>query len=190
MTTSIDPNAVDPVTSRYTEALYSLAEKQGVLDGVAQDVERLGAELALPKVRTFLCNPRLAGAARLAKLEPVMADLQPLTQKFVRLLFEKNREQVLLGLAGSFRLRRLEAAGIVEGTVESARPLDGEAIDRLAVSLGAHLAKKVQLENVINPDLVGGFRARIGGRMIDMTLSGRLEKLRTQMLSAPMASVS
>lgn len=188
MATAIDPNTVDPVTSRYTEALYSLAEKQGQLDAVAGDVEQLGAELSLPKVREFVCNPRLAGNERLAKLEAVLGGMNPLTQKFVRLLFAKNREQVLLGLGGSFRQRRLDAAGIVEGTVESARPLDGEAIDRLATSLGGHLGKKVQLENVINPDLVGGFRARIGGRMIDMTLSGRLEKMRDSLMSAPITA--
>jgi F-type H+-transporting ATPase subunit delta len=188
MATAIDPNTVDPVTSRYTEALYSLAEKQGHLEAVAGDVERLGSELSLPKVRGFICNPRLAGSERLTKLESVLGGMHELTQKFVRLLFAKNREQVLLGLAGAFRQRRLDAAGIVEGTVESARPLDGEAIDRLASALGARLGKKVHLENVIHPELVGGFRARIGGRMIDMTISGRLARLRDQLLSAPITA--
>ena len=176
---------VDPVTARYVEALFSLSRRHGSLESVRADVERIGTEMRSKKVAQFVTSPRVTAEKRLESLRPLIDVLNPITVKFVKLLFEKRREELLLELAPAFRQRLLREAGAVEGVVESARPLDGSEINRLAESFGSQLGKRVYLENTITPELIGGFRVIVGSHMLDRSVQGRLEGLRTKMMAAP-----
>ncbi|TDJ65705.1 MAG: ATP synthase F1 subunit delta [Planctomycetota bacterium] len=180
---------VDPVTTRWTGALFNLAKQGGVLEEVARDVQRIGIELASPAVREFLLSAKVPRTERLAKLAPLFAEFEPLTVNFVKLLFAKNREEVLAELNGAFEQRMLVDAGTLRGVVESARKLDAAEITILSEAMGARLAKIVRLENRINPDLIGGVRVIVGANMIDTTVQGRLESLRRRLLEAPLPAV-
>ncbi len=177
---------VDAVSARYVEALFGLARKHGALESVRTDVERIGSEMRSKSVSRMLGDPRLSSVQRQAKFQPLIDTLSPLTKKFVRLLFAKGREPVLLHLAATFRQRLLQEASAVEGVVETARPLDGAEIDRLASDLSKRLSKKVYLENSLKPELIGGFRVRVGHSMLDRSIQGRLERLENQMRNAPL----
>jgi F-type H+-transporting ATPase subunit delta len=181
-------NAVDPVTARYADALYGLARRQGRLEAVVSDVQRLAAQFQSPKVSAFLLEPRLAPELRLAKLRPVLERLDPLTQKFVRLLFGRRREAVLARLGAAFRQKRLQEAGAVEGVVESARPLDQSQLDEVRRGLKARLGLDVLLENRIVPSLIGGVRVTVGSRMIDTSIQGRLQALGDRLQQVPLSA--
>jgi F-type H+-transporting ATPase subunit delta len=182
--------AVDAVSQRYADALYGLAARKGVLETVVRDVERLAAEFASAGVRSVLLNPRFSGAERLAKLAPVLAGLDPLTQNFVRLLYDRNREQVLASIGVAFRARRLAEAGAVEGVVESARALEARELETLKSGLERRLGATVLLENRVLPELIGGVRVRIGSKMIDLSVSGRLHSLRERLERVPLTGVA
>jgi F-type H+-transporting ATPase subunit delta len=109
-----------------------------------------------------------------------------LTRNFVGLLFDRRREHVLVGLPAAFRRLRLEQTGAIEGTVESARALGASELDSLASALGARLGKTVHLENRVDPDLIGGFRVFIGSRLLDRSVAGRIDGLRTRLMNAPL----
>jgi F-type H+-transporting ATPase subunit delta len=177
---------LDAVTLRYSGALYGLAEKRGVLDSVARDVERLGRALAAPNVARVLDNPRIDMEEKRALLAPLIDGMHVLTQNCVQLLLDKRRERVLAGLAPAFRRRALDERGAVQGFVESSRPLPPEEIERLSRAIGARLGKELLLENRIVPELIGGARVLAANRMVDMSVQGRLEGLRRKMMDAAM----
>jgi len=179
----------DAVTARYTEALFGLAKSRGVLDQVAGDVNRIGAEFANPDVASFFFDARVSTEARRQKLGPLLSGMHELTRNFVNLLFDKRRENVLGGLGPSFHKRMLTERGATDGVVESARPLGSAELGRLASALGARVGKSVSLQNRIVPELVGGVRVIVENRMIDVSLRGRLEGLRKSMLDAPLPSL-
>ena len=177
---------IGQVAQRYADALYGLAQRQGVLEQVSADVAALGRETGQPQVAAFLVNPRIDRTERQSKLTAITGSFHELTRNFVNLCFDKGREGVLTEVAEAFRLRQLEEAGVVEGVVESARPLDGAEMASLATHLGARLGKTVQLDNRVRADLVGGFRVTVGSSMIDATVQGRLEDLRERLLTVPL----
>lgn len=178
----------DPVTARWATALFNLAQSKGQVDEVGGDVAKLEAELASEPVKAYLLGSGVADEEKLAKLEPVLGSCGPLVANFVRLLFEKDRVGVLEHLGAAFRARRLESEGIVQGHVESVRTLDDSQLQSLEQTLGARMGKRVQLEQRIVPDLVGGVRVFIGANMIDQSVQGRLESLRRKMVEAPLPS--
>jgi len=181
---------LDPVTNRYAEALFGLAKREGLLDVVRSEVERLARELARPGVGEFFSDVRVSVEARREKMRGITGSMAPLIQDFVSLLFDKRREDVLRGLGEAFKNRMLEEAGAAEGVVESARPLGAGEVARLATALGAQLGKRVTLENQVTPDVLGGVRVIVGSKMVDHSLRGRLDGLKKRMNSAPLPSLT
>jgi len=177
---------LDPVTLRYSGALYGLEQKNGALQAVARDVERLGRAIAAPAITELLDNPRADIEKKRRALAPLIDGMHPLTQNCVNLLLDKRREGVLGGLAFAFRRRELEERGAVEGVVESSRPLPPDEIERLSRAIGARLEKELLLVNRIVPELIGGARVLAANRMVDMSVQGRLDGLRRKLMDAAM----
>jgi F-type H+-transporting ATPase subunit delta len=176
----------DPVTQRYADALWLLAQEKGVLAAVTADVQKLAQALANPVVRDALVNPRRDREERKKAILAAAAGLNPLVTNLVGLLFDKAREEVLLHVQDAFHGLQLEAAGQIEGVVESARPLGQTELDMVAAQLGPQFGKKLLLTNKIVPDLVGGARVIAGNRMIDYSVQGRLDALRRKLMDAPL----
>jgi len=155
---------------------------------VRHDTARLSTEVARPAVSAFFFGGGLSEAERRLKLGSLLASLHPLTQKFVRLLFDRRRQEVLLGIGAAFHRRVLVARGEVEGTLESAHALPASEVEAVATKVGALLGKGVHLKATVNPELVGGVRVLVGARMLDASVQGRLAGLRQRLMSAPLPS--
>lgn len=182
--------SIDPVTVRWANALWNVASREGALTNVMQDVERLAAVATRTEVRAALRDPRRSSAERAALFQAALGGAHALTRNFASMLFERGREEVLVGIGAAFKRRRLAEANQIEGVVESARPLARTEIDALAKAYGAVLGKELQLENRIVPSLVGGARVFAGNRMIDQSVQGRLEALRRKLLDARLPSAA
>jgi len=172
------------VTARYVEALFQLALERGSLEVVGADVQRMGAELSVPEVAAFLADARVTSGEKISHLEPLLASLDESVANFVRLLFGKDRGEVLAEVGEAFRLRVLEHRGATEGRVESARSLDPAQMDELAAAIGQQLGKEVVLKNEVDPGLVGGARVFVDNRMIDNSVQGRLSGMQRKLREA------
>jgi F-type H+-transporting ATPase subunit delta len=177
---------VDAVTARWAGALYGLAQRKGALSAVVQDVLRIAAAVERPEVRRLLFNPRLSLEARRAAIAPALQGAHELTRNFVDLAFDRGREEILRGVGLAFHRRTLEENNQVEGVVETARPLDPAAVQRVSAEIGRALGKQLVLTNRVVPELIGGARVVAGTRMFDGSVQGRLEALRRNLLQAPL----
>jgi len=78
------------------------------------------------------------------------------------------------------------AAGIAvatHATATSAAPLDDAEIRAITARLEAMTGGSVALETAVDPDLLGGIVVRVGDRLIDGSVRGRLERLRNRLAS-------
>ncbi len=74
-----------------------------------------------------------------------------------------------------------EQSGIITAQVESAIPLDESEKQAIAQKLEAISGKKIRIQNKVNPDLMGGFTARIGDTVIDGSVKHKLQRLREEL---------
>jgi len=176
----------DAVTARYVEALFRLGVHSATLDTIKSDVERLAASLERPGVMQLVLHPAKPRTIRRAAVEEGLVGASETLRNFVDLLFDKRREGVLAHFGEAFRQRLLDASGVVEGVVSSARPLGSGELAELTVSLGARIGKEVRLKNEIDPSLIAGVRVIVDSRMIDCSVSGRFEGIKRRMLDAPL----
>ncbi|MFT7671222.1 MAG: F-type H+-transporting ATPase subunit delta [Planctomycetota bacterium] len=181
---------IDPVTMRYTEALFGLATDLGIVDQIRAEVDRLNVEVSDETVGAWLFDARIPQVDRRAQLDKVTGEFHEILRNFVGLLFDRNREVVLHKLSAAFRAQWLASRGSVEGHVESALALDAAEISELSSALGARLGKEVILENRINSDLVGGVRVFVDNKLIDYSAKGRLEGLRRKMMECELPALA
>jgi F-type H+-transporting ATPase subunit delta len=74
-----------------------------------------------------------------------------------------------------------DAAGRLVATVTSAAPLTASQVKQLEKSLAARHGRKVLIEVVRDPAVVGGLRVQVGDEVVDGTVASRLTDLRLQL---------
>lgn len=174
---------MNPVARRYAQALYQEANASGAVERVDQDVETLRETLAGSRELGALLRspvvPRPKKEAVLAKLfEGTLGDL---SLRFIHLLAEKEREDLLPAIVDAYMALRDERLGIVEAHVRTAKPLGYDETQQLERALEARTGKKVRMKLDVDPALLGGLVVRVGDQVFDRSLQHQLQTLREQL---------
>lgn len=98
----------------------------------------------------------------------------------VQSLMERKPRRYIDILENYKRLIRLEVAKR-HARIESAAPLASETELRILRNLKKKYGKDLTTEFVVNPQLLGGVRVRIGSDVWDGTVRNRLERLKQQL---------
>jgi F-type H+-transporting ATPase subunit delta len=169
---------------RYAEAAFALAERDDALDRWRDDLRTAAAVASDPEVDRLIDSPRVPLEAREAALEQALGSrLSKPAFNLVRLLARRQKLELLGPIAVEYQRLLNQRRGVVTAVITSARPLSADedrAIrDRVASMTGA----TVDVTTALDPALIGGLTVRIGDRLIDASVRGRLERLREQLLA-------
>ena len=66
----------------------------------------------------------------------------------------------------------------VIATVRVARPLDADQRRRLQAALSKQVGRELVLQEVVDPDVIGGVRVELGDEVVEGTVAGRLDEAR------------
>jgi F-type H+-transporting ATPase subunit delta len=100
---------------------------------------------------------------------------------FLHILAERDRLKEVPGIADALRDLINQRRGIITADVTTAIPLDADMERLVAQRLAAYLNRdpdKVTIRGRVDPAIIGGVVARVGDRLIDDSIRGRLERLR------------
>ena len=179
------------VSRRYAAALFSLGKEAGMAE-----LERYGASLSAlgeavektPKLAEAFRNPVLSSEEKkkvvLALLDVAgvgakpAGDEEPVEKRFCALLADKGRLDLLPAIAADFGVMLDEASGISRGVVTTAVELDEEYMDKIKSKLESQTGRKLVLEFVIDPAIIGGIVLRVGDSVYDASLRAQLDNLR------------
>lgn len=169
------------IASRYAKALFDLSVEQKAVDAVLKDMLAVGKLIKENADFARLLESPLMDRETSAKaLEALLkkAKSSPITlQFFVRLA--KNRRLALTALV----IERLEffvseSRGELTADVTAAGALSDSQLSSISASLGKSTGKVVKLKVKQNPDILGGLIVKIGGKMLDASVLGKLDRLR------------
>jgi F-type H+-transporting ATPase subunit delta len=169
---------------RYAEAALELARRDGTLERWLAD-HRLAAEIAAdPDVAGVLDNPAVPFPARREVLEKVLARrVSAQALNLALLLARRGRISLLPRVAAEYKRLVDRERGVVVATVTSAMPLEPAELEAIGARVTAMTGARVELETRDDPDLIGGVTVRIGDRLIDASVRGRLERLRDRIVA-------
>lgn len=172
------------VAKRYGLALFELANKEGLLDQfeeelrVVKEVFDTEAELLV-----VLKSPRITIEEKREILKTSFASVQPNILNTLMILIERKRESDVSDVASYFIELANDAKGIAEADAYSVRPLTEEEKATLSTIFAKKVAKKsLRINNIIDPELLGGLKIRIGNRIFDGSVRGKVERLEKHLL--------
>lgn len=176
------------VARRYARAFVDLATETNSVDALGQDLERLSAAMNSGDGALFhaMTNPVFTTTERKKVLEAVLPRLgmNALTNNLARLLVDNERMGALPDIIELYRQAADEHAGRVRVRVSTASPLDDAMREQVTNALASATGKHVILETEVDPDLIGGIVARVGGKVYDASLRTRLHDLKNRLVRA------
>ena len=186
------PSRMNPVARRYALALYEEAEAKGMVETIDSDVETLHSALDGSRdLAAVFASPIIAREKKDAVLQSLFGGkVNDLTMRFLRLMVEKQREELLPETVRTYAALRDERLNIVEATVKSAQPLAHDEADRLRQKLEAQAGKSVRVRMVVDPSLMGGLVVRMGDVVYDRSVSHQLKTMREQLLERAAVSLN
>ena len=175
------------VGGRYAQALFELAEAQDRLPQVESDLKALeDARRENADFRRLVASPAYAAEDKARGLGAIAkaGGADPLTAKFLGLLAQNGRASALPAVAKSFAALAAARRGAVAAEVTSAVPLTDAQAAGLKSSLRQTLGKDPELTIRVDPAILGGLRVRVGSRLYDASLKGRLDQLKSALKRA------
>jgi F-type H+-transporting ATPase subunit delta len=167
---------------RYARAVFELAESEGQVDAWARRLEQLREVLSDPEVARVLTNPTIATDERMALVSNLFDGGE--ATNLAKLLIESDRVRDVGAIAEEFERLADEAGGRVRATVTTAVELTSKDRARVAEELSSRLGKKVHLDVLVDPGILGGMKLQYGDRLVDASVATRLQQLRRRLAAS------
>jgi len=173
-----------PAARRYAEAAFELATRDGSQDAWRDGLRLAAAILGDPAAAAVLDDPARPFAQRREVLDRLIGGrVTSPVANLVRLLAARGRLDALPAVGMEYERLLNRQRGILEAMVTSAVPLSTEETAALRARVQAMTGSAIDLQSIVDPSLIGGLTVRVGDRLIDASVRGRLERLRTQLVT-------
>lgn len=166
---------------RYAEAAFDVAGRDGDADRWVQELEEVASAIQRPEVAAFFQNPDVSMDQKMNSLEGLFGHVRPHALNLLRILILRQRVHLLPTIVREFVAVKREAEGIAEAYVTVARPIEDSDRHAIAERLGELTGKRIEIHIDVDPSILGGVVVRIGDKLIDASVAGRLQRLRQEM---------
>jgi F-type H+-transporting ATPase subunit delta len=176
----------DRVVDGYASALLSVAEAEGAVDEVEDELFRFGRTLESSNdLRDALIDPALPEERKKALLQDLLGErASPATIHLLELVVAQGRARQLDAIAKRVSELAAERRRMVVAEVRSAVELSEDERRRLTEVLEGATGKQIELKVIVDPEVIGGAVARVGDQVFDGTVRTRLEAARERLGSS------
>lgn len=161
---------------QYAEALFSLALEQDKVDAVHTAYGSFLAQLGEEERRFFL-HPKVRSDDK-KRIIGELGLVEPLPG-FLYVLIDNNRFDLLEDIALELRTIIDSQHRLMRVTVYSRRALSQTEQERLTQQLSTKHNRKIELDNRIDPSILGGIRLEYDGHVWDDTINHRLQEMQS-----------
>ncbi len=164
---------------RYAEAAFELASRDGTVDAWQHDLALAAGLAGDERVARAVDSPAVAIARRHKAVERLLGDhVSRQALNLALLLTGRGRFGSLPSVSAEYDAMVRESRGIVAATVTTPMPLSAQELAAVRTRVEQLAGTHVELDAETDPSLVGGLTIKIGDRLIDASVRGRLERLR------------
>ena len=131
-------------------------------------------------LRDLYANPGVEAERKVAITRQLAKKMKAsdLATKVLEVLVHNHRINDLDDILSALTSYVNAALGVAVAEVRSAKHLTADEIRELAETLSKKVGKKVELDIRTDPELLGGFVARIGSEVWDASVIGKINKFR------------
>ena len=167
---------------RYSKAILDIANAKQVAEVVNNDMKLIGTTIASNlELSTFIQNPTLKVEVKEKALLEVFASVNGVTKSLFHLLFENKRFEILEGITAEYNKLFDIMNGVEVAQVTTAIALDAALEAKVLAKIATLSDKKIQIENTIDPTIIGGFVLRIGDKQYNASVANKLQVLKREL---------
>ncbi len=175
--------SVQRIATRYAKSLIEIAQEQGKLDRVIEDV-RSFSEVAKNRDFLLLLKSPIVKAEKKSKIFKALFEgkYDVLTLSFLNVLLAKGREAYLSDIANDFIVQYKEIKGISTVKLTTASTLSEEtikAIEKKLIESGSTY-ENIELVTKVKPELIGGFVVEFHNKRYEASIAHKLEQLKKE----------
>lgn len=171
------------LASRYAKALLEIAVEKEQLDKVFADVQWLQTVCNSSREFVNLLRSPIIKADKKQKIVDAITqdNVGEICKSFIKLLIAKGREsnlpEVLPAFVNDYKKHNNIHSVSLTTAVPVSETLRNTIIDQVKKSANV---EKIELEEIVNPDLIGGFVLEMGDKMVDASIAYDLREISKQ----------
>ena len=172
--------SLQTVARRYATALADVAIDRREERVVQNELDQWAGMIeSSPQLKEVFANPTIIYDHKRKVLEELIVRSRPrdTTASFLRVLLKNQRLAQLRDIAERYAHVLDERAGMLAGSVTTARPIPEELRKTLHETLSAATGYTVRLSFDTDENIIGGLVARIGSTVFDGSVESHLERL-------------
>ena len=166
---------------RYAKAVLSLASDQKTTEVVNNDMKLIANTIAESKdLRDMLNSPVVSPSIKKASLLEIFKGSNALTFNAIDTLITNKRIALLENVSLEYTTLYDEQRGTEVATVTTALPLTDDLKVKVLAKVKELTGKEVEVENIIDEDILGGFILRVGDIQYNASIANQLNKLKRE----------
>lgn len=167
---------------RYAKAMYDIANEENSINEVYKDMNFIN-ELNSGSLdfKNLLSNSQINFQDKKKLILSLIKQSNALTEKLIDLLIHNKRVKIIGDIASSFIQLYNKHNNIKDATIITASPINNELESKILSMINIKDAKSVNLTNVVNPNIIGGFIIRFDGKEYNASVKQNLNNLKTEL---------
>lgn len=170
------------ISVRYARALFESALERKILDKVYDDMLFLSETCRLPEMKEFLESPIIPPSKKAAVFQAVAGSkTDKLTMSFIDMVVKSGRETFLPAMARVFIHETKKHNGVTETILTTAIKVDDKVKKQVSDLISGAFSTKVELQEVVDKSIIGGFVLKIEDNLIDASVKSKLRKIEKEL---------
>jgi F-type H+-transporting ATPase subunit delta len=173
------------IPRRYAKALYKYAVENGDSQEIYELLKKLSFRYtAIDELKRAVLNPKISDEEKGAyMLKLVGGKPGSSLDNFLLMCVRNNRAEYLQKISLAYVDLYREAHEIAHVVITTAAPMPDAEINAIIEIVKKRLgAKTLEIEQQVDPELIGGFVVKINGLVLDASVKRELNDLRLKLL--------
>lgn len=167
------------IGKRYALALFDTGQELEKVDDFKEElntiIDILNKE---PELVSILEHPKISKKDKKELVKSVFGEsISEEMKNFFYIIIDKGRERNIFDINKEYKSLYNENKNIIEAVAVTAVPMKEDSQNKLSVILSEKLGKNVKIENEVDKSILGGVLLKMGNKVIDGTIKGRLESM-------------
>jgi len=168
---------------RYSKAIFKIAEKSNNLSNLKDDMDSIiSAHKSSDDFKNLIGNPLINNSDKKEILSIVISKMNEQTSNLINLLIANKRLSILYDIAHGFNDIYNRENNIERARVITATPISDKIKTQVLKKIQTLSNKSIEIENIIDETIIGGFILRYENREYNASFSQRLSKLKSELI--------
>ena len=168
---------------RYSKAIFQIAKESNNLPNIKDDMDSIiSAHESSEDFKKLINNTLINYSERKEILSIVISKMNEKTSNLIDLLITNKRLSILYDIAHGFNDIYNRENNIERARVITATPISDKIKTQVLKKLQELSNKSVEIENIIDETILGGFILRYENKEYNASFSQRLSKLKSELI--------